>query len=298
MNENKPNINNQGELKNIRTYMTDMADSVRANEISVLKVALAEQNKHEREDLYRKVEGTPTKKVFWFIGGIVFIACAIYGYQFLTKKIAQNNEVVKFVKIESIIPYDEISTLEVSISGSLVENIKKIKNELAATKDNSIKFISITEEINGLKEIAPVSDLFSNLGFTSAPSSLVRSLSDSYMIGTYTKTVGEAASLFIILQPKDYEYAYAGMLEWEKGMAGDMFGLFSLDSSESIVQLNSRKFKDIIINNKDTRVLLNESNKEILYYMFIDKNNMIITDSKDTIKEVIARLITKNIKPL
>jgi hypothetical protein len=55
---------------------------------------------------------------------------------------------------------------------------------------------------------------------------------------------------------------------------------------------------DIIINNKDARVLLNEDGKPILYYMFVDKNNLIITDSIDAIKEIVSRLMLKNIKPL
>jgi hypothetical protein len=115
------------------------------------------------------------------------------------------------------------------------------------------------------------------------------------MIGTYTKS---ETSLFIILQSKDYEYTYAGMLSWEETMAGDMFDLFELKTEENKIEINNREWKDVVMENKDSRILFNEEQKPILYYMFADRENVVITDSKDAIKEITTRLIMKNIKPL
>ena len=56
-NENK-NVNlKSDDLKNLnvlRTYTSDMADMVRTNEASVIKIALAEKNKREQEELIKK----------------------------------------------------------------------------------------------------------------------------------------------------------------------------------------------------------------------------------------------------
>ena len=44
MDEKETQPNNQGvNLKTLRTYTSDMADAVRENEISVIKIAVAEQ---------------------------------------------------------------------------------------------------------------------------------------------------------------------------------------------------------------------------------------------------------------
>lgn len=295
MEEQKTNSNNQESLKTIRTYMTDMADTVRANEISVIKVALAEQNKHEREDLNRKIEGTPIKKIFWFIGGLILIAGAIYGVYFLNQQKIKIDTPAPVIRETSIISYDGTTPVLITGSEILTDKINAAKKETAANnKTGAINFISLSSEINGVKESILVKNLFSSLGFT-APSSLVRSLSDSYMVGTYSNG---NPKLFIILQTQNYESTYAGMLDWEKTLASDMFNLFELNTNDNKLQLNEKKWKDVIINNKDARVLINENDVPILYYLFADKNNLVIADSTDTLKEIIARLAIKNIKPL
>ena len=293
MEEEKLNYNQKDGIKTVRTYMSDMADTVRDNEISVIKVALAEQNKHEREDLYRKIEGTPTKKVFWVVGGIILVAIAIGGTYFIIQQKAKQNIPEQITKEEAIISYDEISSISVNDPSELINKINTAKKETSTTsKSDTIKFISLSQETNGLQEKILTQDLFRDLDFT-APSSLVRSLSDSYMIGTYKNN---KQNLFIIFQTKDYEYTYAGMLEWENTLASDMVPLFEIDTQES--KINNRKWSDMIINNKDTRVLLNEEGRPILYYLFTDKNNLVITNDESTIKEIIEKLILKNIKPL
>lgn len=296
MDENKEQPNKEGKIKNVRTYMSDMADTVRANEISVIKVALAEQNKRAREDLYREAEGTPVKKIFWILGGVILIAGAIYGSMFLLKEKAKITAPEKIITREvSIVSYDEVSSIDVSNEENLADKINRVKRELNTTDNKeSLKLISLVKEVNGLKEKIGVEEFFDKLGFR-APSSLMRSLSDSYMIGTYTKN---ETSLFVILQSKDYEYTYAGMLSWEETMAGDMFDLFELKTEENKIEINNREWKDVVMENKDSRILFNEEQKPILYYMFADRENVVITDSKDAIKEITTRLIMKNIKPL
>lgn len=305
MDENKIQKNNQGELKNVRTYMTDMADTVRANEISVIKVALAEQDKKNNEEIYKEIEGTPVKKFFWFIGGLILILGAIYGVYFIIQQKAKDNIPPQIIKEESLISYDEITSVELNDSQNLENQITNyLDQKSSSVKNDSIKYFSITKDVGGVKNKIISSDIFSLFEFT-APSSLVRSLDDSYMMGTYSKESGSdpnstniSQKLFLIFKTKDYERSYVGMLDWEKTMASDMLYLFKLNTKENKLDLNKRQWKDIIINNKDARILINESNQPILYYLFVDKNNLIITTNTDTIKEIVNRLNIKNIKPL
>ncbi|MGM3243131.1 hypothetical protein, partial [Bacillus cereus group sp. Bc237] len=51
---------------------------------------------------------------------------------------------------------------------------------------------------------------------------------------------------------------------------------------------------DMVVNNKDARVLYGENREGLLYYAFVNKNNIVITSSLDALKEVITRLIIKN----
>lgn len=306
MSEDNFQPNNRENLKTIRTYLSDMADTVRENDISVIKIALAEQNKHEREDLYKQIGSSNSKKTFWFIiGGIIFMALAIFGIYYLNQIKSKNNLPQIIEKEESIISYDERKDVNVSAQDDLTSKISETLTEKSSLNKNSIiKYISLTKESNGVKENLLTKNIFPLLSLT-APSSLVRSFSDLYMIGTYIKntnagveTVDGKPSLFIIFQTNDYSLTYAGMLEWEKILASDMLLLFNLNTKESRRQIGERQWKDVIINNKDARVLFNEDGLPILYYLFIDKGNLIITDNQESIKEIADRLIIKNIKPL
>lgn len=303
MEEETNQSNEKGSLKTVRTYLSDMADTVRTNDISVIKVALAEQNKNERENIYRQAEGTPFKKFFWIAGGIILILIAIFGIYFVTNKNAALNVPEQIAKNDSVISYDEITSVTIKNGDSLTDKIIANKKEVSTIiKNSGIKSITINKEADGANEKLTVRELFTKLEFT-APSSLVRSLSDSYMVGTYINnltgnTADYKSSIFLILPTTDYEYTYAGMLEWEKTIAGNTFDLFELNTKDNKLQINDRVWKDIIIENKDARVLLNEDNKPILYYMFTNKNNLIITDKEDTLKEIVSRLVIKNIKPL
>ena len=199
--------------------------------------------------------------------------------------------------MESLISSDEISGIVLADNDQLIEKIQNVEQEKSSSSVNgSIKFIPISKMVNGVEESLSTVDIFSRLKFT-APSSLVRSLSDSYMIGTYNKD--STSKLFFIFQSKDYEYSYAGMLEWENTLENDMTDLFGLNNTDlGEVSMDGDKWKDIIINNKDARVLVDVKGRPILYYLFVDKSSILIADSDIVIKELIGRLLTKNNSPL
>jgi len=298
MYEEIPKSNNKDSLKTVRTYLSDMADTVRENDISVIKVALAEQNKHAREDLYRKAEGTPVSRTIWIIGGLILVLVSIVGTYYVLQKKEKENIPVVVVKDEAVIAYDETSSLEINDTDYLVDKLKNHLKQISTSEsNNSIDNILISQNINGVKEKLSVANIFSRLNL-SASSSLIRSLSDLYMVGAYTKNATGSPNLFLIFKSNEYDYTYAGMLDWENTLSSDMFYLFDLKTGETKLQLETRKWKDVIISNRDARVLYNEENKPILYYMFADKDSLVITDNEDTLKEIITRLIIKNVKPL
>jgi hypothetical protein len=97
---------------------------------------------------------------------------------------------------------------------------------------------------------------------------------------------------------KDYNQAYASMLDWEKVLLSDMFLPFSINVSGDRNMLFEKPWKDIIVGNKDARILYDKEGNDILYYIFIDKSKLVITDNRDAIKEIDLRLLAKTTKPL
>jgi len=300
MDENEKQINNK-DIKVIRTYNSDMVDAIRINEISVIKIALAEKEKREQEALYKKAEGTNTSKIFLVIGGIILIAVAIIGSYFLIQK-KKGIEIPKITTndIETFILYNSKSYIDITN----ITNVSDLSDIIKQEQQNDsglIKALFLTKKINNVSEILTSKD-FLSLIKTTAPGALTRSLSDKYLLGKYSNqnAVNEQdkSAMFLVLETTDYNQAYASMLDWEKTMLKDLFILFDISIPESSNELFEKSWKDIIINNKDARALYGENGEEILYYVFVNKNNFVITNSVEALKEVITRLITKNTKSL
>jgi len=301
MDEYKPQGNINENIKTIHTYSSDMADAVRTNETSIIKIALAEQEKKEREALYKKAEGSSGSKILLVVGSIVLITLAVGGVYYLMKRNAATNAPVKTTttNIEALISYDDQVFLDMSNATSPIDISSIIQNELKkGGKSGNIKALFLTHIANAKPELLQLTKFFSLLKVT-APPMLIRSLSDEYLVGSYQPTDGAGQGhLFLLFKTKDYNQSYAGLLGWEKTMLDDLFNLFNIDVSGDASSLLSKPWKDVVINNVDARAIYDDGGKALLYYLFINKDNFLITDNQDAIREVSSRLLAKKIKPL
>ena len=298
MEETNPQQNrNSGPTKTIHTYSSDMADAVRDNEMSVIKIAMAEQRKHEREDLYRKAEGTGLTKSLFVIGGIILFLGSCFAVYFVINKNKETNAPISNItntQIETIISYDNHSFVDATQVSNTSDLINLLKPEIEkAGKPDSISSIFLTTSESGTPELLKAENFISLMGLT-APAPLIRSLSGQYMVGTYIPATTSGKSkphLFLIFQVKDYNIVYAGMLEWEKTILNDLYKFFDIKLDSGNSDLLETPFSDLLINNKDARILSNKSGEIILYYIFADKNNLIITDDQDTVNKIITYFI-------
>lgn len=300
MDENEKQLNDKN-IKVLRTYTSDMADAVRDNEISVIKIALAEKERRDKEAIYKEAEGTNTTKTFLVIGGIILIIAAIIGSYFLIQKKKEKDLLLPTINnIETFISYDSKSYIDVTNIINMSDLLGIIRQEQQADSP-LIKALFFTKKINE-NPLLLTSNNFLSLIKATAPGALTRSLSDKYLFGKYsnpnTINDNDKSAMFLILETTDYNQAYASMLDWEKTMLKDLFVLFNVSISESDNSLFEKPWKDVIINNKDARVLYGENGEGILYYVFVNKNIFVIANNVEALKEVIGRLIIKNTKPL
>jgi len=300
MEEPKKNKKVDSGIPTIETYMSDMADAVRNQEASVVKIAAEEQKRRERGGYYKNGPQKKSNLKPWFtIGGIILILGAIFIFYSLSQKKKSANEPVEVVAIDnSLISYDSKVNLDatnITTKDGLTNLVNKSLDQKSAPQ--SIKEINLTKQDGDTVSNLSLNDIFSILK-TAAPGSLLRSFGENYMLGIYTPpNQDESNNLFIIMKTKDYDLAYAGMLSWEKTMVSDLFSLFHIDISHNS-DLLKKPFSDIIIKNQDARVLDNNTGEGILYYIFPNKDTMIISNNQQAINEIVTRLLIKETKPI
>lgn len=124
---------------------------------------------------------------------------------------------------------------------------------------------------------------------TGAPPALIRALHPAFMLGIHAF---EKNQPFLVFKTSFYENAFAGMLEWETSMSRDLAPLFgnALTVAATSSGVSDSPFKDRLIQNKDTRVLVDLNGEIRLIYSFIDRQTLVITTNRDTLLELVSRL--------
>ena len=143
---------------------------------------------------------------------------------------------------------------------------------------------SVTGETQ--KRILSTEEFFSLSG-ASMPVQLTHSLGSMSMFGVHIWNGNKGFFVFTV-DDGSFDNAFSNMLVWESDMARDILPLFGVTSD--IYTLNA-KWTDMVIKNRDVRVLKNESGDIVLLYTFYDRKTLIITTSADTMGEIISRVI-------
>jgi len=284
-------------VNGIHTYMSDMVNAVKEDETTVIKIALEEKNKREKEEMIRKAEGTKTQKILFFVGGLILIIVSIFGaYYFYKKNIERNTPIIVDKNIETYITYESGTTLDVSE----IDNSQSTWQKIKSVKDNLYNYINLffinkkIKDANGLEknQLIATKDFFSLIK-SGAPSDLINSLSDKYALGVYQKDPTAKLANLIILETNDYNSTYVKMLEWEKTILNDLAPIFGINLNDESLTYN---FKDVIFKNKEARALYDSNDNLILIYLITNDDKIIITDSEDTLSETMTRLLSKNTK--
>lgn len=125
-----------------------------------------------------------------------------------------------------------------------------------------------------------------------APGSFTRNLEDGMMFGVYNAT-----DPFFVFKTKQFDTAFAGMIDWEPNISADLTPLFgetvnrSYDATARTAdQTTAARFVDERKGNVDVRVLYDETGAERIVYAFADKNTIVITSSSAALAALLERL--------
>lgn len=292
-------------LKQIRTFQGDVANALHKQSESLVSIQRSEHAVREA----RKVFATPKSAeeiareesnknlVFLLIGSLVLIALSgligWYAYKGYMTKTAL--PIVETAPNRLLISSDEIKidvnrlSREALILGIGAEATKKITN-------GAVVQIQLNKQTAATTTIITTPDLL-NLLESRAPGSLIRSLNPVFMLGLLggetvsinATSTGQLNHVFLLIKLNSFDNAFPGMLEWEKNMRDDILPIFA--SPETLATTSpAALFSDLIVQNKDTRVLRNLTGQTVLLYSFFGNNMLIITDNELSLRAIIGKL--------
>lgn len=284
------NIENKKETdvlkrSSIRTYESDVAEAMQAKNTSLGSVFLAEQEKKFSNPEYAPVKSS--RVGLYIILALVFISLS-GGFLYFAWSAINKDDVSKanpVNNLQAVIADDEIVVETQNLSAQELETAMLA----AAGNDRALGDVSV---FSFLKEKASTTEVLNSKQFVNAMGwrmggTLLRSLSDKYSIGLYKQREDQFFAVFSLVS---YEGAFAGMLEWERYVYQDLkpfleFGVADTVSTSTPVFL----FKDMVVENKDTRVL-EKDGVAVLLYAFPDRRTLLVSSNEATFREILNRL--------
>ena len=268
--------------KNIETYAEDMASAIETGEEGLVKKIIHEQEKQEEEKKSLSPE-SQKNKVFMIVGATL-IGFGLVALAFLIM-VKKNIETVAVERqFVPIIFTDQTDFLEVSDldKREIAESIKS-KTRTSTVEDRAVEGVYLTEhkKVVGLKRFLAL--LESN--FPVAGLGLVK---DNFFIGIWgQETKGD---LFILLQVRSFTDIFPVLHVWEEKMLADLFRTFGLELTAETNYLLTANFTDGFVENKNARILYDQTGKVVLLYAFVDDTSVVIANSLPAAREAIFRL--------
>ncbi len=282
----------------IRTYKSDVEETVQAGHISSVNIAVAQNERmmrHVQSDTGLEKTRKPglNKKII-----IIIIILVIGGALalFIPYLLVQQKYTPTPVQVETVSP-SSIITSEIQekinikdINLDRVDTTLKERVDQSATSLGQIKNIYLTEG-DGVNEKLISAAAFLSLIKADVPPEIARTLKPEYMFGMYNYN---GVQRFLILKVGAYDTTFAGMLSWEPSLWQDFKELFGLKSDVSATSTNTlgievKKFQDAQFVNKDVRMVKDPSGNIVFLYSIIDDNTVVITTSVDALKEIVTR---------
>jgi hypothetical protein len=277
------------EQKSLHTYASDLADVIKSGQGSAAKIAIAEADKKRK--VAENKSPLSTKNIVFtgvasllIIGAGALIIWSLYKQQIKTVPI----EEVSF-EIKPLVRIDTQEGLDITEKkGVQLKDIIGRKLKSMAPRLNTIGQVYFTQKDLTSTTMIKTTDLMSMLELKT-PDTLKRTLGGNFTLGVHAFS---GNGPFLLFQVDSYPTAFTGMMAWEQSLFEEWYQLFGIDVSGENKYLLGEPFRDKVIQNQDTRAILDKTGTAIFFYAFLGekKDLLIITTKESTLKEVLNRL--------
>jgi hypothetical protein len=219
-----PNI----EIPTLRTYKSDVNQTVNQDKISTAKILIAEQNRQRvtQDKNFDTSIKRPTN-ILVLLLSIVLIVVAIGGIGYFGyKKIVQPIATPPVAPASFLFVFDQQKFVDSTKDLQDVRNnISSYSSELLNSKDGTFVDVIFYKTNTQTKEKTRITaqEVFSLYGIT-LPTNIARSIGKDFVYGFY-KVDGKVEP-FLVVGVTEYETFYSSMFNWESTLALDIKDLF------------------------------------------------------------------------
>ncbi|MBP6884969.1 MAG: hypothetical protein KBC17_04100 [Candidatus Pacebacteria bacterium] len=276
-------------IRGLRTFSSDMATAMKDTKGSIIKIAIAEDERR-RED-QKEIERAPRKNLIFFLSGLLLFILAIagiYGVFWYKEKTSVVPAVTETVIPKSIIRSEDAQTLD--ITSKLNEDVIPSFREIVADpkmRAGTVKNIILAKKSGADGAVSRItSNDFLKIARAHAPADFLRSLSKEFMLGIY---LYNTSNPFLVIKGTAHDYLLSGMIKWEPFLVEDMAKLFNIDIAGERKIYTDTPFKDALVQNRDARVVEDANGVPVLFYSFLDPNTILIATDPKTLIEGVRR---------
>lgn len=291
-------------IRPIRTFRDDIARVLQKKKTTLVDAVVAEEDRAARikqaETPSVEVKRSMLSYVFVFVSALLVTGgLSAYGiyYFFGPTDITR----VDVSDVHSFVFVEEQKEFELFDDESKRDVFRRItvEKESALLSLGSIEQLYFTRSIYDEKLASTRKMLVSSAEFIAKSefrieSSFIRDLSPEMTFGYHAF---DGTQPFLIFKTAFYENAFAAMLDWEPRMNEDLAPLFGDIVMETYMVGSSTRtrpanmtFEDVLIKNKEVRMLYDKNGKELLLYGFPTPDIIIITTNQYTFTEIVTRL--------
>lgn len=271
----------------VRTYATDIAEMMRREKGSIIKIALAEQTR--REKYQQKKDPTATKNVIVMMLGFFLI---VGGIMIFVYTIVNRSKPVNVVNTMGVLPSLFFTENQVQIDmsglnrGDLYNAITtQVNNPTLVPGTINNLFVSYNSTTGQMQ--TPATMFLQKLSIAT-PEILFKNIYPQFMLGVYANEPKN--NLFLVFRVKDFNESFNGMRDWEYTMLTDLLKLFRIDTRSAGKTIFNKSFETTTLVNKEARVLKDDEGNILLSYIFLDSKTIMITTQPVAVDEVLKRI--------
>ncbi|HEY4513396.1 MAG TPA: hypothetical protein VJH06_02685 [Candidatus Paceibacterota bacterium] len=275
---------NKTQNKVIETYAEDMAEVISNDTEGLVKKII--HGAEEREIEKDKLSPQSQKNKIFMYTGITLVLLASFALYFL---LAQKKSDIVAVPTQFTPLIFNDQSVYIEIAGLKADDIKqRVLNEIntSEVKAGGVDGVYLTEN----KSVVGLRKLLSLIKSNFAPPADTALVSDNFLIG------GINNKFFLLLKSRSTPDIFEPLRAWEGKMFSDLRGFLGVNITSETNYLFTKDFEDGIVENKNARILYDTNGDIVLSYIFADDDSVIITGSREAVREVVLRLASGKIK--